>query len=248
MKVQKNRFFGFRLKLLLTTVTLLLLLASVYAQQPQTQEVTAQGMKFDVELNEVNVLGEKIPIVFLMKNVGGDKQKVKDISRSRINLKIKRTTGEQAPEVFEKLLDGTQGNIIATKNEDGSLEWVLVEKDDIVLAKDESTKLKIKDLSDLFGTDKRFGPGDYILTAENGGGQSVERNFKIVIDQEKTIPLLALKMRSEDWGERNWAVQQLINIDRTKAITMLNEMLSSEDKSLKNWAAYYLDVLGIREL
>ena len=213
---------------------------------------SADAVKFEVKVADEYLLGDKVLAVVSLINQEHRKQKVKHIAMSEFRIKLSGPFGDGGPDVREYTYDGSRG-VTAAKGSDkhGLILWTVVKKEDVELDEGESTKINI-DLSAVntpaFEYAARFSPGEYTLTAESGDGRKIERNFKIVVDQEKTLPLLASKMKSGDQGERNWAAHQMVNIDKAKAIMLLEGMLSSENESLRNWAAYYLDVIGYRKL
>ncbi|MDQ3652419.1 MAG: hypothetical protein M3458_19525 [Acidobacteriota bacterium] len=220
-------------------------LVSGYATANNMQEQDMGDLRLDAQIKKRYLLGEEIPVVFSLINRGADRQKVRDIAMTKFRLTLRGTFDEEeGSAVRERVYDGTHGVGYTSTTQGGTTEWGTVNKPDVVLGKGEGTQLEIGNISGMFeDVPSRLNPGNYTLTAEYEDGQKVTRKFKVVVDPEKTVPMLAAKLKSKEDTDRNWAFHHLSRIDEQKLIEVLEEQRHAGDESLRRSAESYLDTL-----
>jgi hypothetical protein len=121
----------------------------------------------------------------------------------------------------------------------------------VKLAPGESTTVELN-LAKTFGS--YLGVGKYKLTVKSKAGQRIVKEFEVFFDDEKSVPLLAGMLKSDDVGERNWARVNLVQFQRPKLVALLEEMVKAGNEkqrefaseSITNLKAGWFDYLQLR--
>jgi len=103
----------------------------------------------------------------------------------------------------------------------------------VKLESGESTTLEL-DLSKTFGS--YLGVSKYKLTAKSEDEQKVVKEFEVYFDNEKSVPILAMMLESDDEAERNWAVSNLAQYSRPKLVTLLEQLARSGNEKQRDFA------------
>jgi hypothetical protein len=104
----------------------------------------------------------------------------------------------------------------------------------VTLAPGESTTLELN-LSKTFGA--YLGMGKYQLAVKSEDGQKIVKEFEVYFDDEKSVPLLAGMLKSDDDGERNWSVIKLAEFKRPKLIAVLEELVTAGNEKQREFAS-----------
>jgi hypothetical protein len=79
--------------------------------------------------------------------------------------------------------------------------------------------------------------GKYKLTVKSERGQKIVKELEVYFDDEKSVPLLAGMLKSEDDGERNWALINLVHFKRPALVALLEEMVKAGNEKQRDFAS-----------
>lgn len=119
-------------------------------------------------------------------------------------------------------------------------EWLALKMREprfVKLAPGESTTVELN-LSKTFGS--YLGVSKYKLEVKSERGQKIVKEFEVDFDDEKSAPLLAGLLKSEDDGERNWALINLVHRKRPALVGLLEEMAKAGNEKQRNFASEML--------
>jgi hypothetical protein len=111
----------------------------------------------------------------------------------------------------------------------------------VTLLPGESTDLTLN-LSDTFRS--YLGVGKYLMAVKSEDGQRVVKDFEVYFDDEKSAPVLAKMLASDDTAERDWALYNLVHYSRPRLTALLEELARSGNEKQRDFAGGVLAQLS----
>ena len=202
--------------------------------------VNSERGEFSVKARERYFLGEPPAITISVTNTGRAPQTVKEAGHQKFSFEVTGTFENDARQEKKTLdYDGSWDIPKASASPSQPNEthvWESPRKREpkyVKLLPGESSELTI-DLSDTFRS--HLGVGKYHMVVKSEDGQKAVKDLEVYFDDEKSVPVLAKMLASEDVAERNWALYNLSRFSRPKLVALLEELVKSGDEKQRDFA------------
>ena len=210
-------------------------------QPIKAKEATAlNGLKLELKTKARYFLGETPNLKIVRTNNGRSPQKVKEAQFEKFSLELSGllendSEQQQRTIVYDGSWDIPKEPGRAKRGETHVFEELKKREPRFVqLSPGKSTTLEL-DLAKTFGS--YLGVSKYKLTVKSEDGDKVVKEFEVYFDGEKSVPVLAKMLASEDEAERNWAVFNLAKFRRPKLITLLEKLVRSGTEKQRAFAS-----------
>ena len=203
----------------------------------------SERARFTVKCKDRYYLGETPTITISITNTGRSPLSVKEAEYQKFALEMTGLFGNDSGQDKKAIVwDGSWDIPKQTKQpKPGELIlWKAPTKREpkyLTLAPNESTNLTLE-LPRIFNSP--LGVSKYKLTVKSEDGQTVVKEFEVYFDNEKSFPILAKMLESDDQGERNQALLNLVQFNRTKLKGLAEEWLKSGNEKQREFGSEVL--------
>jgi len=212
----------------LCLLLLVLVSSTVYAQQ------TDEQARFGVKCKDRYFLGETPTITLSITNTGPARIRVDELDLQNFTLAVYGVfehDKELAKTIEQPIREPKPDQLVVLRvpGQRGPKY--------ISLASEESTDLPM-DLAQTFAA--KLDSGKYRLTVKFEAGPEIVKEFEVYFDDEKSVPVLAKMLESDDDSARNWAVLSLARCNRPKLVELLEALVKSGNEKQREFASAML--------
>jgi len=243
------RFKGIQSVYLLLVVSVWSLPGTLYGQQREKKTESSaasknacrdEQAKFTVKCKGRYFLGETPTITLSITNTGRSPLRVKAAEHQKFSLEMTGIFSNDSGQ-YKKTVVWDGSWIIPKSSREAKADELVVfgspgkrEPKYVTLAPGESTNLTLE-LPKTFGS--QLGVSKYKLTVKSEDGQTVVKEFEVYFDDEKSVPILAKMLESNDVSERNWAVLNLATFNRSRFVALLEALVKSGNEKQRDFAS-----------
>lgn len=211
--------------------------SSVFSQK-FTEQQTDERTRFTVKCQDRYFLGETPAITLSIANTGPSPIRVNELDLQNFTLGVYG--------VFEhnkELAKAIVWSIPKPLSEPKPIQLVVLRVPGqrgpkyVTLAPEESTDLPM-DLAKTLAA--KLDTGNYKLTVKFEAGPEIVKEFEVYFDDEKSVPVLAKMLESNDDSARNWAAFSLARFNRPKLVELLEALVKSGNEKQREFARVML--------